>query len=239
MLDRPEPPRAGADRLRERSTEYLAARGFVHADWLPLSDAAFALRPIDEIAGRLMALNLVFLWVSAPEEVAPTAAFWPYIETNRLQPLLTNRERGLIAIDRPDAQGQFGQSVGWRLENMWPLAWILGFPEEPPITAGMIDDDRIRAIVLGQLDGLGRSREAVAASTVIRGEDEVIALEDRFYCAHNAVRSAQYSSDDGGPPSVPAGFDPVVDGGCIHERRHALTWAVSPGVDWDATDLST
>ena len=239
MLDRPEPTRDGADRLREASTEYLAARGFIHADWLPLSDAAFALRPIDEIAGRLMALNLVFLWVSAPEEVAPTAAFWPYIETNRLQSLLSDEERGIIAIDRPDAQGQFGESIGWRLENMWPLAWILGFPEEPPITAGMIDDDRIRAIVLGQLDGLGRSREAVAASSVIRSEAEVIALEDRFYCTHNAVRSAQFPTGGESLPTVPAGFDPAIDGGCIHARRHSLTWAVSPGVAWDQTDLST
>lgn len=31
----------------------------------------------------------------------------------------------------------------------------------------------------------------------------------------------------------------VFDGGAIHERRHALTWAISDGVSWDDTDLTT
>lgn len=56
----------------------------------------------------------------------------------------------------------------------------------------------------------------------------------RFYCCHNAVRSAQL-----GGKTVPDGFHPVMNGGVIHERRHALTWCLSPGVAWDDTDLST
>ena len=59
-------------------------------------------------------------------------------------------------------------------------------------------------------------------------------MEDLFYCAHDAVRSAQL-----GGATVPIGFHPIDDGGGIHERRHALTWALSPGTDWDDTDLST
>lgn len=30
-----------------------------------------------------------------------------------------------------------------------------------------------------------------------------------------------------------------MDGGAIHERRHSLTWILSPGIDWDDTDMST
>ena len=60
-------------------------------------------------------------------------------------------------------------------------------------------------------------------------------MEDLFYCAHNAVRTAQM----GGKAAVPEGFHPVRDGGAIHERRHSLTWALSPGVEWEETDLST
>lgn len=52
--------------------------------------------------------------------------------------------------------------------------------------------------------------------------------KDLFYCAHNAVRSAQLGHD-----TVPPGFHAVVDGGVVHERRHALTWALSLGVAWE------
>ena len=61
-------------------------------------------------------------------------------------------------------------------------------------------------------------------------------MEDLFYCVHNAVRSAQlamHEENDDAVGIVPEGFDPIANGGVIHERRHALTWALSPGVDWD------
>jgi hypothetical protein len=80
--------------------------------------------------------------------------------------------------------------------------------------------------------------ELAAPDAAIAGapaERKVQQLEDLFYCVHNAVRSAQLGHAD----RVPEGFHPVRDGGCIHERRHALTWTLSPGVDWDDTDLST
>lgn len=62
----------------------------------------------------------------------------------------------------------------------------------------------------------------------------VLKKEDLFYCLHNAVRSAQL-----GRKTVPLNFDPIMNGGVIHERRHSLTWMVSKDIDWDETDLST
>ena len=76
--------------------------------------------------------------------------------------------------------------------------------------------------------------DALLARARPRALAEVVALEDHFYAAHNAARSAQL-----GGRTVPKGFHPVVNGGVVHERRHALTWALSPGVAWDDTDLST
>ena len=35
------------------------------------------------------------------------------------------------------------------------------------------------------------------------------------------------------------GFDPMGNGGVIHERRHSLTWMLSKGINWEETDLST
>ncbi len=64
---------------------------------------------------------------------------------------------------------------------------------------------------------------------------EVEELEDYHYCLHNAIRSALYSGAD----SIPEEFDPVTNGGVIHERRHSLTWMLSAGTKWDDTDLST
>jgi hypothetical protein len=75
-------------------------------------------------------------------------------------------------------------------------------------------------------------------SSTVRPADEIVAMADLFYCAHNAVRSAQFGGPEGAQ-CVPDGFDPVANGGVIHERRHALTWMISPNVKWDDTDLST
>jgi hypothetical protein len=54
-------------------------------------------------------------------------------------------------------------------------------------------------------------------------EEEVITLEYRFYCTHNAVRSAHFGGD-----TVPEGVHPVLNGGLSHERRHALSWCLPP-----------
>ena len=64
--------------------------------------------------------------------------------------------------------------------------------------------------------------------------ESIIKMEDLFYCVHNAVRSAQL-----GRRTVPSNFDPIGNGGVIHERRHSLTWMLSKGIEWDDTDLST
>jgi hypothetical protein len=69
----------------------------------------------------------------------------------------------------------------------------------------------------------------------LRPATELVELEDLFYCAHNAVRSAQL----GKASAVPDGFHPVLHGEAVHERRHSLTWILSPGVVWSDTDLST
>jgi len=116
---------------------------------------------------------------------------------------------------------------------MWPLAWALGFALVPDVGGAMIDGDVIRA--LGEfLPNFDQSTDDLLARARPRSAAEVCDLEDLFYCAHNAVRSAQLGHD-----TVPRGFDPTVQGGVVHERRHALTWMISPGVDWDDTDLST
>jgi hypothetical protein len=220
--------------IRKQSFAFLAAHGFRAADWLPMPEPQRKLRPAAEIAGRLMGLAAVFIHASAPEEAVATDDLRRFIERNRLRDRLTAEEDSIVALPRNGARASHADSVGWKLENMWPLAWVLGFEAEPTIEASQIDMAVGRAIIVDFLGGTNGSIDDFARGAEVRPRREVVGLEDRFYCAHNAVRSAQL-----GEETVPEGFDPVAHGGVVHERRHALTWCLSPGISWSETDLST
>lgn len=220
--------------IREASLKFLLPRGFQPADWLPLPEADATLRPLPEIAARLMALAAVFCWCSAPESAVASDRLKQGVARNRLTQAMSPEESEMLALSREEARETHANTIGWKLENLWPLAWVLGFDAEPTIEADQIDFTLARAIIFDFLDGLDGTVEALLHKTEPRSRDDVRALEDRFYCAHNAVRNAQLGRD-----TVPEGFHPVVHGGAVHERRHALSWCLSPGVAWDDTDLST
>ena len=107
---------------------------------------------------------------------------------------------------------------------MWALAWVLGYEHTLPLR-GMLEGDLARDLVF---------QFCPKTNKKARGLAEILAQEDLFYCAHNAVRSAQL-----GGQTVPPGYDPLLDGRAVQERRHGLTWCLSPGVKWEDTDLST
>jgi hypothetical protein len=222
---------------RERIYRLLAERGFRCARSLPLyrsDDGLDRLRPIEQIAARLLALNAVFLWVSAPEDVAPAGRVQAFVERNALHAHLTEDERAMLALPRAEANAAHANTIGWRLENMWALAWILGFEPAPPFFQGQIPGEITRKMIVEFLPHLDAANDQFLSTVHPRTAHQVGELEDLYYCTHNAVRSAQMGGD-----SIPQYFHPVRDGGAIHERRHALTWAMSPGVEWDDTDLST
>lgn len=234
--DQPDPE---GDAIRQQSLQTLSKGGFQAADWLPTADHRAGvpgkLRPVREIALRLMALDALFTWASAPEDAVATDRLKAYIDRNDLRAHLTEDERAMLSLSRKAAREQHSAVVGWRLENMWALAWVLGFETPPDPMLGQIPSDVSRAVILEFLPGLDASVDDLLKKAKPRTQQEVVALEDVFYCSHNAVRSAQ----TGSKTSVPSNFDPIGDGGAIHERRHSLTWTISPGVEWDDTDLST
>jgi hypothetical protein len=125
-------------------------------------------------------------------------------------------------------------TIGWKLENMWALAWVLGFDPAPTLEAAQIHDEIIGKLFREFLPGLDQSIADLLAKSAPRQAADVVEMEYRFYCAHNAVRSAQL-----GRKTVPKGFHPVIHGGAIHERRHSLSWCLAPEVAWEDTDLST
>ena len=223
-----------AESLRNQTFHDLATLGFRPARWLPLPDLDRSLRPAHQVAARLMALDALFTWVAFPKATVDSQRIVDYVDRNQLRDWLTEDEAAILDLSRRKAHATHGDNIGWKLENMWPLAWALGFDPEPTLEAAQIDDEVIRSLLHDVLPGLSTTIDDLLARADPRPPSAVIALEDRFYCAHNAVRSAQLGRD-----TVPPGFHPVIHGGAVHERRHALTWCLAPDVPWDETDLST
>ena len=218
---------------RKANLGWLGKRGFKVAAWLPLAGQR-ELRPLREIAARLMALDVVCTWVMYTEEQVASNRLRASAKRSGLERFMTPSEKRIWKLSRVAAHRAHVDSIGWRLENMWPLAWVLGFKQTPKLDGAMIGKRVIGGMITKTLPKLTEGISVLIERAEPRSLKAVIALEDRFYCCHNAVRSAQL-----GGKTLPKGFHPVLNGGVIHERRHALTWCLSPGVAWDKTDLST
>ena len=223
-----------AESLRAKVFADLEALGFQPAKSLPGPDIHRPIRPAAEVTARLMALDALFTWVAFSEEAVASERIERYIDRNGLRDWLTEDESGIIALERADAEEAHIQNIGWKLENMWALAWVLGFDPEPALEASQVGEDVTRPMIYEFLPGLDGTIARLLAKASPRTADEVIAMEYRFYCAHNAVCSAQL-----GRQTIPEGFHPVIHGGAVHERRHSLSWCIEPEVTWDDTDLST
>ncbi|MBU6414356.1 MAG: DUF4272 domain-containing protein [Planctomycetes bacterium] len=230
--------------IRSHSLAALRAAGFQCAASLPHGERHPTLRPASEIAARFAALRVLFLFVAAPESHFPESSLRPSID-GTLKPHFTPEELEIISLPRVDAAAQHNANIGWKRENMVALAWVLNRLATLPFDGSMLKPELIRPLITQTIpaDAPLESWLAIASTRTL---EEIIQMEDAFYCLHNAARCAQFPAK----PSwknifskpfkpVPAGFDPIVNGGVIHERRHALTWALSPGTAWDDTDLST
>lgn len=224
--------------IRVENLRFLNAAGFTVAESLPLSRLEAGeeprLRPEKEILGRLVALKTLWLWVDTHPLSETTETLLKMIDSGNVTHHLTQQENSILALTREDAVAEYEHVMGWKNENCWSLAWILGFPKAPMVEAGQLSGSEGKDLMLDWLPNSASELRELERKSQLRAASEVHDLEDLFYCAHNAVRSAQM-----GASTVPDGFHPIVDGGCIHERRHALTWSLSPGVAWEDTDLST
>lgn len=223
-----------AKAMRTKVFADLEKLGFRPAKSLPMPDLKRQVRSPAEIGARLMALDALFTWVAFSEKDAPAKRVKGYMDRNDLRDWMTESEQAIVALPRKKAYETHVDMIGWRLENMWGLAWALGFDPEPDLLAAQVGDEVTRPMIFEFLPGLEATVDDLVAKETPRSTPTVIEMEYRFYCAHNAVRSAQL-----GGKTVPNGFHPVVHGGAVHERRHALTWCLSPDTDWEETDLST
>ncbi len=220
--------------MRERIIKELNEAGFKPAPSLPLPDLNAKLRPASEIAERLLALRVLILWVTFPVKEEYTKSITAMRDEERALEWLTAEETPIVMLERDEAQTQYMDWIGWKMENVWSLAWVLGFEQAPTTNAYQVDGDVIVPIINEFIPAMFERCGNDLSKLTARPVEEVVEMEYRFYCAHNAVRSAQM-----GYATVPEGFHPIGHGGCIHERRHSLSWCLAPEVTWDETDLST
>ncbi len=222
---------------RSQNLNFLSELYFETSPTLPIPskrDIPKQLRPIQEIVTRLMALNACFTWVCFEEEDASSKKVQDYIQADNLTLSMTEEEKEIVSTDRETAYEKFSNAIGWKLENMWALAWIIGFDQSPISAYHQICSDTSKVMMYDFLLGMGITASELLSKNKQRSQLDVIKMEDLFYCTHNAVRNAQQGSN-----SVPEDFDPLSDGAAIQERRHSLTWALSPNTAWKETDLST
>lgn len=204
--------------------------GFRPATSLP-TERETEIRPAIEIAKRLHAIKAIVLWLMVPEENLPDDIILNFVERNQLENYIADDEKRILESPRDDNEAR--NLIGWKFENAWPLAWYFGY-KEPDFTGEMMTGGQMQEIMNEYACPLDEIVEDWMKNRDLISEDELMKKEDLFYCIHNAVRSAQL-----GGKTVPEGFDPIANGGVIHERRHALTWMLSKGESWDDTDLST
>lgn len=226
------------DSIREMSIAFAEEEGFTVSPSLPMPSArelsAGVLRPLSEIAARLFALDCVFNWVAYPEDAVDSSRIIGYRTRNHLDAYLTGDEKGILTLSRQQAEKQYIDEIGWKLENIWPLAWVLGYSIPPYAQGHEIPQEITREILDEFLPGLNGTIEELLSNCRPVSEESVVAQEDLMYVIHNASRSAMM-----GQSTVPVTFNRYVDAQAIHERRHALTWCLSPGAAWEDTDLST
>merc|ERR1711991_1105820 len=193
----------------------MGEHGFSSSQALPLIhfNSPLTLRKKKDIQKRLLSLYLLFGYVTRPS--LSGEFLWNY----NLHGELTESERSILDLSLEEKENCVN-AIGWKLENMWTLAWAVGFKHTPHFYLGMIKDEMVRELlefcqsVLGEMAlGDGKRRSLM----------EIYNMADIYYCAHNAVRSAQL-----GKKTVPEDFHPLRDGGAIHERRHSLDCILSP-----------
>ncbi|WP_282112800.1 DUF4272 domain-containing protein [Maribacter stanieri] len=216
--------------LRRNNLAISAAAGFAPVRSLP-TELGRSLRPSLEIANRLHAIKALVLWLMVPPENLSDERILDFIQRNGLTDAMTEEETSILNVARDDEQAR--NAIGWKFENAWPLAWYFGY-KEPDLSGQMMTGEQMQEILSDFTCPLDENIADWIKNQETVSEEKLMQKEDLFYCLHNAVRSAQMGSD-----TVPNGFDPMGNGGVIHERRHSLTFMVSNGDSWENTDLST
>jgi hypothetical protein len=216
-----------AKEIRAESLDFLEPQGFFLPNTLPLPDITRELRPKSEIVGRAMAMQTLFLYVALAEEQETAQALQDHVTRNGLTSYFTPGEALVFALPRAQATVQYQGSVGWLLEGLWSIAWVLGYAKKPTLDAEEITNVITQEIFLTFLPEVGTLLDDFFHSVTLRHVDEIITLEDRFFCARHAFSLSKQE----GKPTFKT-FQSSFYGSIITERQQALQWCLSPGKPW-------
>jgi hypothetical protein len=187
-----------------------------------------SLRPVEQIAQRVRALQDVFYFLAEVGDDIPTEEIFASLDSHGIRSQLVADEAYVVRVPRQQAMEQLGYTAGWYAERMLPLAWVLGFDFFPYPDGQPIQGESGDALT----DFIGPpTSESIAdwlASFEVRNKETVKRAEDLLYGAHCAVQDAEENLD-----KLPAGFDPLFNGGVIAERWQSLFWVLSPELSAD------
>jgi len=219
------------DPVRRCSLALADALGLPVSPGLPIRGPG-TVRPVQEIALRVVALKTLVTFVLAPPTVVANTAIQAIAERLRLRRWLAEDERTILTRPRAQVQDSERDHIGWKLENLAALCWCLGCDGVLDEAIAPLDGDASVTVFTRQTPALDDAERWLAAAA-LRPLAEIAAREDAYYCLHHAARTCDLAS------SWPGGLESAVHGRVIQERRWALTWALSPGVAWADTDQST
>lgn len=203
------------DTVREQSLEVLAKRGLSVPDSLPLLGGE-ALRPLNEILGRLFCLNAVA--AAAYGFDAAKALSW--IHHENLEGKLTPPERAFLERGAGDRD-----ALKLQVEGMWALAWAASIVHEMDFWR---DCDLKFVTLLPNLKA-NENTTRVDQQADARSSEQVVVACDLSYCLHWIIRESLIKGE-----KMPVGLKPYL----IIERRRALEWMLGNEA-WDMVSLDT
>jgi hypothetical protein len=106
-----------ASEPRSQIVRILEQQGFRVSPGLPEPERT-RLRPLIEIATRLVAVKVVGHWVASSEEHAPAELLRREVERLGLRSYLDEEQRDMLATERTVARRLFLGGVGWAFEGV-------------------------------------------------------------------------------------------------------------------------
>ena len=207
---------------KRRSEAILQIEGVPFIAHLPVieDEETTQIRPLEEVAWRAMALNVVAVRGEGLEQ----GRVLEIIEQYNLEPALTPKEREFILNDEPSEHDRV-QFV-WRYECYWVLLWALSYVEELGRPDQICDVPRAVRVMVD------RTAEEFIRGGKLRGASEILDATDLIYRYGWACVDARLM----GRPA-PAGLD----AGVVMERHHALNWLVgyADNAEWDEVSTDT
>lgn len=178
-------------------------------------------RSAQDVVDRVRALHgvLAAAYGQPPDEILER------LDERELMPWVSEQELAMLHAPENEDGERLRVQISWRTECLQSLGWALGIYDELPLEGLTQAAPEDFAPIEPEADA------GTPADVTLRGERELLARLDVFYCAHWGVRDHELTG-------LPADFPEEIVGGAVWERRHALEWLLSDTA-WDDIELST